>query len=54
MKKNTYGPREIREFMYGIVELNYDDVFKDRGGNHYVYPNDKLKINYWIERKGDK
>jgi nucleoid-associated protein YgaU len=54
MKKNTYGPRDIREFISGIVELNYDDVFKSRDGNHYIYPNDKLKINYWIERKDDK
>ncbi|MDF2563900.1 MAG: Peptidoglycan-binding lysin protein [Massilibacillus sp.] len=54
MKKNTYGPREIREFMYGIIELNYDDVFKGRDCNYYVYPNDKIKINYWIERKDDK
>lgn len=54
MKKNTFGAREIREFMSGIIELNYEDIFKDRDDNYYIYPNDKLKINYWIERKDDK
>lgn len=53
MQKNDYGPRDIREFVSGIVESNYDDVFKYRDGNHYVYPNDQLKINYWV-RKGEK
>ena len=53
MQKNDYGPRDIREFVSGIVELNYDEIFKYRDGNHDVYPNDQLKINYWV-KKGDK
>jgi nucleoid-associated protein YgaU len=53
MQKNDYGPRDIREFVSGIVESNYDDVFKYRDGNHDIYPNDQLKINYWV-KKGDK
>lgn len=51
MQKNNYGPRDIREFIHGIVESNYDDVFRHRDGNHDVYPNDKLKINYWVKKE---
>lgn len=51
MQKNNYGPRDIREFVSGIVESNYDDVFKYRDGNHDIYPNDQLKINYWVKKE---
>jgi nucleoid-associated protein YgaU len=47
MDKNTYGPREIREFYSGIIELNYDDVFVGREPG-LVLPGDRLKINYWV------
>ena len=47
MSKNTYGPREIREFCAGIVELNYNDVFSERPTKQ-LYPGDKLRINYWV------
>jgi nucleoid-associated protein YgaU len=48
MDKNTYGPREIREFYQGIIELNYDDVFAGREPG-LVLPGDRLKINYWVK-----
>lgn len=48
MEKNTYGPREIREFYHGIIELNWDTVFKDRP-DCMIYPGDKLKINYFVK-----
>ena len=47
MDKNTYGPRDIREFKEGIIELNYDSVFADRKDGE-IYPGDTLKINYWV------
>lgn len=50
MQKNDYGPRDIREFVHGIVELNYEGIFKNRDGNHVIYPNDELKINYWVKK----
>lgn len=54
MDKNTYGPRNIREFMSGIVELNYDRIFKGREPA-LIYPGDELRINYWTaeDRRGD-
>lgn len=48
MEKNTYGPREIREFYHGIIELNWDTVFKDRP-DCMIYPGDELKINYFVK-----
>ncbi|HWR06174.1 peptidoglycan-binding protein LysM [Sporomusa sp.] len=48
MDKNTYGPREIREFYQGIIELNYDSVFAGRKPG-LVLPGDRLQINYWIK-----
>lgn len=48
MAKNTYGPREIREFYHGIIELNYDNVFADRVPG-MIIPGDRLQINYWIK-----
>lgn len=52
MKKNIYGPREIREFKEGIIQSNIDEYPQIKYG--YIYPGDDLKINYWIERKDDK
>jgi nucleoid-associated protein YgaU len=48
MVKNTYGPREIREFYQGIIELNFDSVFAGRKPG-LVLPGDRLQINYWIK-----
>lgn len=48
MIKNTYGPREIHEFKEGIVELNYDRIFKGREPA-LIYPGDELQINYWTK-----
>jgi len=45
--KNTYGPREIREFYHGILELNYD-LFADRKPGE-IHPGDKIKINYFVK-----
>lgn len=45
--KNTYGPREIREFYHGIIELNYD-LFADRMPGE-IHPGDKIKINYFVK-----
>lgn len=47
MDKNTDGPRDIREFYHGIIQLNHDTVFKDRLPA-LIYPGDKLQINYWV------
>ncbi|MBP2629850.1 MAG: Peptidoglycan-binding lysin protein [Firmicutes bacterium] len=48
MQKNNYGPRNRDEFMYGIIQLNYNDIFKNRDENK-VLPNDELRINYWVK-----
>lgn len=45
MEKNTYGPRELREFIEGIKELNDWLLQRD------VAEGDTLRINYW-EKKG--
>jgi hypothetical protein len=50
--KNTYGTRDIREFISGIIELNYDRVFKDRPRGE-VHLGDVLQINYWIKKGGE-
>lgn len=42
MAKNTYGPREIREFKSGIVQLN--EWLLDRD----VQAGDTVRVNYWI------
>ncbi|TWH45921.1 hypothetical protein [Sporomusa sp. KB1] len=43
--------RDIREFMEGIYELNYDRVFGEREQNGMprksVFPGDTLEIRYW-------
>ncbi len=41
--------RDVREFREGIIELNYDSVFKDRYPHGLIKPGDKLQINYWIK-----
>jgi len=46
MAKSTAGPRDIREFYHGIIELNYDSVFINRTPGA-IYPGDRLQINYW-------
>lgn len=48
MQKNTYGPRDIREFYHGVIELNYDTVFKNRQPGE-IRPGDRLQINYWTK-----
>lgn len=48
MSQNTDGPRDIREFYHGIIELNYDTVFKDRPPA-LIHPGDKLQINYFVK-----
>ena len=48
--KNTFGPREIREFYHGIIELNYEAVFAGRQTG-VIYPGDSLKINYWVNEE---
>ena len=42
IKKNTYAPREIREFTEGIKELNPELLKRD------VIPGEVIDINYWI------
>lgn len=51
--KNTHGPRDIREFMSGIAELNYDRIFKGREPA-LIYPGDELRINYWVKEWRDE
>lgn len=41
--------RDIREFREGIVELNWDKVFKDRYPHGLIKAGDRLQINYWKE-----
>jgi LysM domain. len=41
--------RDIREFREGIIELNYDNVFKDRYPHGAIYAGDHLQINYWVK-----
>lgn len=42
IKKNTYGPRELREFKSGIVQLNTWLMSRD------VQAGDIVRINYWV------
>ncbi|MBQ1890021.1 MAG: LysM peptidoglycan-binding domain-containing protein [Selenomonas sp.] len=44
MEKNTYGPRELREFIAGIKELNDWLLKRD------VAEGDTLRINYWEKK----
>lgn len=43
MKKNTYGPREIREFESGIKELNPELLTES------IKVGKVLHINYWVK-----
>lgn len=49
MAKNDYGPRDVREFREGIIELNWDKVFAGRVPHGLLMPGDKLQINYWAK-----
>jgi len=42
IEKNTYGPRNIDEFIEGILELN-DMAATD------IHVGSKLRINYWTK-----
>ena len=50
MQKNTYGPRDVREFREGIIEGNYDLFTKQ--GRSVIRPGDSLKITYWEKGEG--
>ncbi len=57
MKKNTYASRDQREFMWGIIEHNYN-LFRNRNisqNRHDVtiYPGDEIEI-VWQERIEEK
>lgn len=43
--------RDVREFREGIIQLNWEEVFKDRYPHGLILPGDKLRINYWVEEK---
>ena len=45
--KNTFGPRNVDEFYYGIIELNYE-LFSGRTPG-MIFPGDRLQINYWVK-----
>ncbi len=42
-------PRDVREFREGVIELNWDRVFRNRYPYGLIYPGDKLVINYWVK-----
>ena len=44
IKKNTYGPREHREFRQGIIELNTWLLERE------LKAKDRLEIRYWRKR----
>jgi hypothetical protein len=41
--------RDIREFREGIIEENWDSVFKGRYPHGLIYPGDRLVVNYWVQ-----
>lgn len=43
MAKNTYGPREFKEFREGIIELN------NLRGKTELHTGQELSINYWVK-----
>ncbi|MGL5512583.1 MAG: hypothetical protein ACRDBM_05000, partial [Sporomusa sp.] len=45
--KRSAAKRDVREFREGIIELNWDTVFKDRQPYGLLMPGDRLQINYW-------
>lgn len=42
MAKNTYGPRELKEFKSGIVQLNTWLLDRD------LQAGDTVRVNYWV------
>ena len=44
MAKNTYGPRELKEFKSGIVQLNDWLLTRD------LQAGDNVKVNYWVSQ----
>ena len=57
MKKNTYASRDQREFMWGIIEHNYN-LFRNRNVSQNrhdvtIYPGDEIEI-VWQERIEEK
>lgn len=50
-EKYSTPDRYLPEFIEGIYELNYDNVFRDREQNgarrKSVYPGDRLEIHFW-------
>ncbi|QDR80201.1 hypothetical protein SPTER_15190 [Sporomusa termitida] len=49
--KKSSVRRDVREFREGIIQLNWEEVFKNRYPHGLIRPGDKLKINYWVEEK---
>ena len=43
MAKNTYGPRDFKEFREGIIELN-----NLRDKTEELHTGQELRINYWV------
>ena len=43
MARNSYGPRELKEFKSGIVQLN--EWLLDRD----VQAGDVVRVNYWVK-----
>lgn len=43
IQKNTYGQRNVDEFIEGIMELNNMNSATD------IHVGDKLRINYWVK-----
>lgn len=41
--------RDVREFREGIIQENWETVFKDRKPHGLIHPGDKLKINYFVK-----
>ena len=44
MAKNTYGEREVHEFMAGIRQLNEDLV------TGTIHTGEVIRINYWVKK----
>lgn len=47
--KNTYGPRDVREFKSGIEQLNPWLKTSERQYGGLVLPGDELIIHYWTK-----
>lgn len=47
--KNSYGTRDVREFIDGIKQINYKK-YPDIKGN-LIRKNDKLEIHYFIKKE---